>query len=115
MEIKLNLEVNLSQDTRNFILSILGNQKSAEVKESGTADKKKLKAVPAESTPASTAPVEDDKEVTLVTIKAKIISLRDAGKKEKTVALMQEYNCEKLSALPAEKYPEFMEKLNAIK
>lgn len=115
MEIKVNVTLDLSEKTVNMLSTLFGikaPEASAPVKPI-----KKAAASTGNSAEEITKEVAADagKAVTLQDIKTKIIALRDAGKKEKTVALMQEYSAEKLSMLPEDKYPEFMEKLNAIK
>lgn len=119
MEIKVNVTLDLSEKTVNMLSTLFGIK--APAAETPVKPIKKSTA-PAASTGNSAEEITKEvaadaagKAVTLQDIKTKIIALRDAGKKEKTVALMQEYSAEKLSMLPEDKYPEFMEKLNAIK
>lgn len=54
------------------------------------------------------------KAVTKDDLVTKIVALRDGGKKEQTLKLMQSYNLVKISELPVEKYAEFMDQLNQI-
>lgn len=83
---------------------------------------KKGKATPAAKADGVPQSVKDElaanqaeDEITLPAIRNKVVAIRDAGKKDKTLELMAEYEIAKLSDLPAEKYTEFMDKLNAIK
>lgn len=119
MEIKVNVVVDLSPATLSFLSSLFSGSLAAPKQETPV---KKLKPAAAAPQPVDdaeqiTREVAADKAATptLAAIKAKVIALRDAGKKDKTVQLMSEYKLEKLSSLSEDKYPEFMEKLNAIK
>lgn len=81
---------------------------------------KKIRASKKEITPeveAETDPVETEMkpEITIEDIRDKVVALRDAGKKTKTLEVMQAYGIAKLSDLDKTQYSAFINSLNNIK
>src|SRR5574343_1251228 len=61
---------------------------------------------PAEPAPAVESPSKP--EVTLVQVRAKLAALKDAGKAVEARELLQAFGAERLTEIPADKYPELL-------
>lgn len=126
MNIQITVTHELSEKTLSFIASLFGKQVStpaAVLTLENKVTKPEKTAKVAKETPAIAESGEVLKEtkpsngqaITHEMIRAKVVSLRDAGKKDDTVKLMEKFQLEgKLSNLPEDKRPEFMNALNAI-
>lgn len=161
MNIKIEIEINLSQSTQQFLASLLTHvtgETSTVIKaqpvlpslpdttvatttavvdnpaapaktrkpRAGTSVANASPAIVAEdgkkevlnAEPAGTAVVPamggDEPAITNEMLKAKVIALRQAGKKEATLALYSKHGIESIAELPEEKNHIFMQQLNAI-
>lgn len=121
MEIKVTVTHELSEKTLQFLASLAGAKITGSTETPVVSLPKKEKTEKAEKPKAEKADTAAsngsaaETALDLPTIKAKVIALRDAGKKDKTLEIMSAYKITKLSDLPEDKYPEFMDKLNAVK
>ena len=128
MEINVNVKIDLSENTLK-LLSVLtagtvvsGAKETPVIKLDAKPEKpaKPEKTVKPETGSGAGASTDTTKESAgteemRLKIRTKVVSLRDAGHKDKTVELMTEYGITQLSKLPEDKLTEFLEKLNAIK
>lgn len=96
--------------------------KTGEVKAPSAKQPKPTKVTPvvdikAKETPAPAVTADPPKEgaLTYDIIRAKVVSLRDAGHKDATVNLMKSFGVEKLGNIPEDKFAEFYGALNQIK
>lgn len=124
MEINVNVKIDLSENTLRLLSAMTGTTvtgpKETPVVKLEKSDKKtQTKTETATSTAADAATTESKEnagaEDMRLKIRTKVVSLRDAGKKDETVKLMTEYGITQLSKLPEDQLTEFLQKLNAIK
>jgi len=60
------------------------------------------------------APAVEAPSITLEEVRAKLTAISQAGKKSEVKALIAEYGCTSVTALPAEKFSEILEKAEAL-
>ena len=63
-----------------------------------------------ETKPADSAKPADKPALTLETVRAKLANLSQGGKQKEVKAIIESFGVKKLTDIPAEKYPEVMEK-----
>ncbi len=64
-----------------------------------------------ETKPADSAkPADNQPTLTLETVRAKLANLSQGGKQKEVKAIIESFGVKKLTDIPAEKYPEVMEK-----
>ena len=68
-----------------------------------------LKTGPADSAKPADKPA-DQPTLTLETVRAKLANLSQGGKQKEVKAIIESFGVKKLTDIPAEKYPEVMEK-----
>lgn len=122
MEIILKIELNrLTDEAKTLLLQLIALlepkplQTKTEEKISIEDPKPVKKSKAEKQTVLKTEPVQENTTpLTLEKIRDKVIALRDAGKKDKTLAVMQDFAIAKLSDLEQQQYPGFMDTLNKI-
>lgn len=122
MEITINVKIDLSENTLKllsafFAGTVTGPKETPVIKMEKDKTAKEKKTDTGSGAAASTGDGKENTEVEALRlqIRTKVVSLRDAGKKDDTVKLMTEYGITQLSKLPEDKLTEFLGKLNAVK
>ena len=67
-----------------------------------------------ETKPADKTKPADQPAYTLETVRAKLAALSQSGKQKEVKAIIESFEVAKLTDIPAEKYPEVMEKAAAL-
>lgn len=134
MEIKIKIEAPGLEGAIHTLAQVLANYempvKDRDCEEKIEADpvktglKTESKTEPEKETPKQdepepekkTEPKEDKQEstISLETVKSKLVELAQAGKQKDVKALITEMGVNKLPEVPEEKYPELLEKAEAL-
>lgn len=137
MEIKVNLTVDLSENTLKVLTALLGLATTVTgPKETPVVNMEKATSTKAKAGKGAAAAVEapkgepatdnapsagtdqlalENEETMRLKIRQKVVALRDAGKKDFTVSLMADFGAAALSKVPADRLLEFYDRLNAGK
>lgn len=99
------------------LFSATGNvlaEVAAGSKEKQPAPQQEPEAISDNTTPPEEKHAKSQPEVTLETVRTKLAALSQSGKQAEVKALIQQFGANKLTEIPAEKYPELLAAAEAI-
>ena len=99
------MEIKVTVETTPELMTAIDNLTAALVELIGVKEKTK----PTNSAKPADKPA-DQPAYTLETVRAKLAALSQSGKQKEVKAIIESFGATKLTDIPAEKYPEVMEK-----